>query len=72
MNQNMSGNVQLNDEQRMEDLLTGEKHMIGTYGSFVPEAACPNLTRLIGDFKIQKQQLQNFAIFMNQKHLIYM
>ena len=42
----MDQNV-LNDQDRMEDLLTQEKYLIGAYGTFIPEASCPQLRTVL-------------------------
>jgi spore coat protein F len=57
----------LNDQNRMEDLLTQEKYLISSYGAFIPEASCPQLRQvLVGNFNdcVQNQ----FTVFdkMNQ------
>lgn len=46
---NQMGNNQsvLNDQDRMQDLLTQEKYLIGAYGTFIPEATCPQLRQLL-------------------------
>ena len=44
-----SVNTALNDQERMEDLLTMEKSLIGNYGTLIPEAACPNLRKVLTD-----------------------
>ncbi len=49
MNQNMPMNQQLNDQQRLDDLLTQEKHIISTYSASVPEASCPHLRQVLTD-----------------------
>ena len=45
-----NGNIcSLTDQDRMEDLLTSEKYLIGVYSSFIPEAACPQLKSVLTD-----------------------
>lgn len=39
----------LTDQDRMEDLLTSEKYLIGAYSSFIPEASCPQLKSVLTD-----------------------
>lgn len=62
MNQNMPGTQQLNDQQRMEDLLTQEKYMISSYSTFVPEATCPQLRQVLTDNLNQSVQSQ-FTVY---------
>ena len=47
MNMTAPNGVSLNDKERMEDLLSQEKHLITTYSTFIPEAACPNLRNVL-------------------------
>jgi len=42
-----SVNTALNDQERMEDMLTMEKSLIGNYGTLIPEAACPKLRQVL-------------------------
>lgn len=68
MNQNVNnGQTMLTDQERMEDLLTQEKYMISSYGSFIPEAECPNLRQVLRD-NFEGCVNNQFAIFdqMNQ------
>ena len=44
MNQNV-----LNDQDRMEDLLTQEKYLISAYSTFIPEATCPQLRGVLNN-----------------------
>ena len=39
----------LTDQDRMEDLLTSEKYLIGSYSTFIPEAVCPQLKHVLTD-----------------------
>ena len=39
----------LTDKDRMEDMLTSEKYLIGSYSTFIPEAACPQLKHVLTD-----------------------
>lgn len=39
----------LTDQDRMEDLLTGEKYLISAYSSFIPEATCQQLKSVLTD-----------------------
>lgn len=39
----------LTDKDRMEDLLTQEKYLISAYGTFLPEASCPQLRSVLQD-----------------------
>ena len=39
----------LTDQDRMEDLLTSEKYLIGAYSTFIPEAVCPQLKNVLTD-----------------------
>ena len=38
-----------NDQDRLEDLISQEKYMINSYGSFIPEATCPQLRQVLTD-----------------------
>ena len=64
---NHYGQSDLTDQNRMEDLLTQEKYLIGAYGSFIPEAGCPNLRSVLNDNFNECVQSQ-FSVFdkMNQ------
>lgn len=63
MNQSMPmQNTQLNDQQRMEDLLTQEKYMISSYSSFLPEASCPQLRQVLTENLNQSAQSQ-FTVY---------
>ena len=44
-----NGQNVLTDKDRMEDLLTQEKFLISSYGTFIPGAACPNLRNVLND-----------------------
>ena len=61
MNQNMQG-TRLSDQERMNDLMTQEKYLINSYSTFVPEASCPNLRKVLTDNLNQSCQSQ-FKIF---------
>lgn len=37
----------LTDQDRMEDLLSQEKYLINSYGTFIPEATCPQLRQVL-------------------------
>ena len=39
----------LTEQDLMEDLLTGEKYLIGSYSTFIPEAVCPQLKSILTD-----------------------
>lgn len=68
MNQNLSnGQSTLTDQDRMEDLLTQEKYMISSYGSFIPEASCPDLRQVLSE-NFEGCAQNQYAIFdqMNQ------
>ena len=64
---NQFGQAGLTDQNRMEDLLTQEKYLIGAYGAFIPEAGCPNLRNVLNDNFNECVQNQ-FTVFdkMNQ------
>ncbi|MEF9973883.1 MAG: spore coat protein [Clostridia bacterium] len=49
MNQKEDVQAVLNDQDRMEDLLTQEKYLLSAYGTFIPEAACPQLRTVLTD-----------------------
>lgn len=42
-------NVCLTDQDRLEDMLSEEKHIISTYSTYIPEASCPNLRQVLED-----------------------
>lgn len=66
MNQN--GQNVLTDQDRMEDLLTQEKYLISSYGTFIPEASCPNLRSVLTDNFDECVQSQ-FAVFQQMDQL---
>ncbi|MBO4886362.1 MAG: spore coat protein [Clostridia bacterium] len=37
----------LNDQDKLEDLLSEEKYLISAYGTFIPEASCPQLRQVL-------------------------
>ena len=39
----------LTDQDIMEDMLTEEKYLIGSYSTFIPEAVCPQLKSILTD-----------------------
>ena len=41
------GQTALNDQDRLEDLLSQEKYLISAYGTFIPEASCPQLRQVL-------------------------
>ena len=43
MQPNVNPQMTMTDQDQLTDLLTQEKHMIGTYSAMVAEASCPNL-----------------------------
>ena len=44
----MNGGSQvLNDQDKMEDLMSEEKYLINAYGTFIPEASCPQLRQVL-------------------------
>ncbi len=47
MQMNGNGIQVLNDQDKLEDLLSEEKALIGSYGTFIPEAACPQLRQVL-------------------------
>lgn len=47
MNYNCQGNLSLNDQDRMEDMLSQEKFLISAYSTFIPEASCPQLRQVL-------------------------
>ncbi len=57
----------LNDQDKIADLLAEEKYLIGGYGTFIPEAACPQLRQVLTQNLTECVQNQ-YAIFdqMNQ------
>ena len=61
MNQNIN-TQQLSEQQRMEDLLTQEKYMIGAYSTLLPEADCPQMRQVLLENLEQSAQSQ-FSVF---------
>ena len=49
MNNSTNGTCTLNDQERMEDLLSQEKYLIDGYATFIPEASCPNLRQVLSE-----------------------
>ncbi len=37
----------MNDQDKLEDLLSEEKYLISAYGTFIPEAVCPQLRQVL-------------------------
>ena len=37
----------MTDQDKMEDLLSEEKYLISAYGTFIPEAVCPQLRQVL-------------------------
>ncbi len=37
----------MTDQDRLTDLLTGEKYLITSYSAFIPEASCPQLRQVL-------------------------
>ena len=58
----------LSDQERMEDLLTQEKYLINAYGTFIPEATCPQLRQVLSaNFNDCVQNQYSLFDQMNQK-----
>ena len=47
MQMNVGGTQVLNDQDKMNDLLSEEKSLISAYGTFLPEASCPQLRQVL-------------------------
>ena len=47
MQMTMNGTQVLNDQDKLEDLLSEEKYLISAYGTFIPEASCPQLRQVL-------------------------
>lgn len=62
MNYNCPGNLSLNDQERMEDMLAQEKYLISAYSTFIPEATCPELRQVLN---------ANFSGCVNNQHAIF-
>ena len=64
---NQHGQHVLTDKDRMEDLLTQEKYLISSYGTFIPEAVCPQLRGVLND-NFNECVRNQFTVFdkMNQ------
>jgi spore coat protein CotF len=41
--------VCLTDQDRLGDMLSQEKQLIGTYSTYIPEASCPKLRQVLED-----------------------
>ena len=46
---NQTNPSMFNDQDRLEDLLSQEKYLIGSYSTFIPEASCPQLRQVLND-----------------------
>ena len=57
----MNENV-MNDQYGMEDLLEQEKYLIHNYGTFIPEASCPQLRQVL---------TQNFTECVQNQYTIF-
>lgn len=68
MNQNMTGQPMLNDQDRMEDLLSQEKYLVDAYSTFIPEATCPQLRQVLTDNMNQCLQ-DSYSIFNQMSQL---
>ena len=57
----------LTDQDKIEDLLSEEKYLISGYGTFIPEASCPQLRQVLTQNLTECVQNQ-YTIFdqMNQ------
>ena len=49
MNNNQANQSMFNDQNRLDDLLSQEKYLIGSYSTFIPEATCPQLRQVLTD-----------------------
>lgn len=47
--QSVCEKVCLNDQDRLDDMLSQEKQLIGTYSTYIPEASCPKLRQVLED-----------------------
>ena len=52
----------LNDQDKLEDLLSEEKYLINAYGTFIPEATCPQLRQVL---------TQNFTDCLQNQYAIF-
>ena len=66
MNHQDNCTCQLNDAERLEDLLTQEKYMITAYSSLVPEADAPDLRQVLTENLDQSIQCQ-YEVFDNMR-----
>jgi len=46
---NMNKVCALTDQDRVEDMITSEKYLLGSYSSFIPEASCRQLKSVLMD-----------------------
>ena len=46
---NCTNGSSFSDQDRMEDLIAQEKFLIDGYSTFIPEASCPELRRVLSD-----------------------
>ena len=60
--------VVLNDQDRMEDLLSQEKYLISAYSTFIPEVACPELRAVMSD-NLQDCVQNQYSIFDRMSQL---
>ena len=52
----------LTDQDKIEDLLSEEKYLISGYGTFIPEASCPQLRQVL---------TQNFTECVQNQYTIF-
>ena len=65
----MNGGSQvLNDQDKMEDLMSEEKYLINSYGTFIPEASCPQLRQVLTR-NLNECADNQFAIFSQMSQL---
>jgi len=59
--------MNLTDQDRLEDMLSQEKYLIGAYSTFIPEATCPQLRQVL-TANLNDCAQNQYAIFdqMNQ------
>lgn len=64
----MNNTPNLSEKELMQDLLTSEKQVIGSYSTGIIESSCPNLRNVLVNNFTKEQNIQ-YKVFdaMNQK-----
>lgn len=59
---NMQQQPSLSEKDLLNDLLNQEKQIISTYSTYITEASCPNLRRVLTDH-LNQTALDQFEVF---------